>query len=327
MVLPSVLENIMSTVSEENVLLSWNIFQGQEGIINFKLRFQNGQDSANHVRPVSYKRKTAKEVQRHLDRRRLWRNSSNHQAMQATADPTIDGLTSSSTPKTAFDSVLASQCDTQTNACIGVRTRSMTKIQPEIMRSDDDRTKDNSLNPNAESFTMSFLETEDSRSSDIQGLVQDSMLDTSLNLQACPKSDPITVMEKSIMINNTFPVDTDIEMDYAIPVSNSFSVLEEKAVPIECTKAKDDTCSVGDTVSRDSIITGDGGIPLCEDTSCEKSEEVPMDCAESVKKAWDTSTVDITLSEIQKSLDGLLKKVDNFNETTKTLRFAQKPNT
>jgi hypothetical protein len=72
MVLPKVLQDILTTVQENNSLKSWNIFQDRNGMINIKLKYEGHTESFNHDQPVCYRKKTSKQTQRDYIRTRTW---------------------------------------------------------------------------------------------------------------------------------------------------------------------------------------------------------------------------------------------------------------
>ena len=156
---PKVLENMLQVVSEENILLSWNIYQERDGTINFKLKFSGHEEPVNRVQQVSYKRKTTKQVQRDLERSRLWRSSRNQQTIETTPEPTLaPTMCDSSSPHAGHPQ----QSATAQSDMVGVKTRAMTRQEdPEIARSNEDE-PETILNPDADSFTMPSYSTADS---------------------------------------------------------------------------------------------------------------------------------------------------------------------
>ena len=69
--LPNVLEKLLDTLSGTNEVRTWNIFQDKNGTVVVKIRF-SGQDGSSGSGvgqlPVSYKRKSTKQMQRDSDR-------------------------------------------------------------------------------------------------------------------------------------------------------------------------------------------------------------------------------------------------------------------
>ena len=144
--LPKVLEDMLRVVMDTNTLRSWNIHQDINGCINFNLKFGGHQESVTHIRQASYRKKTNRQVQRDLERSRLWRagQQSTETIAEPTAEPTEQALSYTDHPR---------QSATQLSNAVGVRTRAMTKNVPELVRAPSVE-PETPLNPQADSFVM-----------------------------------------------------------------------------------------------------------------------------------------------------------------------------
>jgi len=144
--LPKVLEDMLQAALNNSSLQSWNIFQDKDGAINFRLRFSGHQESVTHVPEASYKRKTNSQIQRDLQRSSQWKNRRNQSARQNNITVESSVL---STPQTDHPR----QCATQKSDITRVKTRAMSKADPELVRAQEDEAH-TPLNPFADSFIM-----------------------------------------------------------------------------------------------------------------------------------------------------------------------------
>ena len=71
--LSNLLENVMSSLSEDNQLLSWSIYQETNGQIALKIRYQPTTEAVNRDMNAHYKKKPVKQVQRDRERNNAWR--------------------------------------------------------------------------------------------------------------------------------------------------------------------------------------------------------------------------------------------------------------
>ena len=150
MALPKVLEAMLQTTLNTTSLKSWNIYQDQNGDINLKLKFSASEESVNRVQQTTYTRKSTKQVQRDLERSRQWRKNSNQPPIQNDQEP--EQSVTQQHPKHSA---------TLENSAIGMRTRAMSKNDPELARTQEEH-PETSLNPFAESFIMPSVTPEDS---------------------------------------------------------------------------------------------------------------------------------------------------------------------
>jgi hypothetical protein len=74
--LNELLGNTLSSVSEDNILLSWSIFHEKDGHISMKIRFEPKGDAVKREAETHYKRKPLRQVQRDRERSRAWRAQS-----------------------------------------------------------------------------------------------------------------------------------------------------------------------------------------------------------------------------------------------------------
>ena len=82
------LENVMSSLSEDNQLLSWSIYQETNGQIALKIRYQPTTEAVNRDMNAHYKKKPVKQVQRDRERKNAWRARQQAKAnTQQCADP------------------------------------------------------------------------------------------------------------------------------------------------------------------------------------------------------------------------------------------------
>ena len=95
MVLPKVVESLLEATSKDNPLSSWCIFQEKNGNIVVKLRFDSSPCSVNRDQhSTSYKRKSARQVQRDSARSAAWktRKPVANAASVSPCHPTTDSL-------------------------------------------------------------------------------------------------------------------------------------------------------------------------------------------------------------------------------------------
>ena len=57
--LNKVLEMTLASLSDENMLLSWSVFQEKSGQISVKILFEAANDAVNHIDDAHYHRKKA----------------------------------------------------------------------------------------------------------------------------------------------------------------------------------------------------------------------------------------------------------------------------
>ena len=68
-----VLGNVMTTLAEENSLLSWTVYYEKNGQISLKVRYQSSQKSANRDQEdVHYRKTSTRQQQRDHERSRAW---------------------------------------------------------------------------------------------------------------------------------------------------------------------------------------------------------------------------------------------------------------
>lgn len=140
--LPLVLENMLEAIISNGTLKTWNIYQDYYGNINVKLQFS---DHHEPVRQVRYKRQSQKQVERDNNRSRQYKNK------RLRSEECVDSASSATQPLKAADHPqenAPAHCD-----YVGVRTISMAKDTPEILRTEGG-VHDSSLNPHADSFII-----------------------------------------------------------------------------------------------------------------------------------------------------------------------------
>lgn len=152
--LPKVLEDMLQVALANSTLQTWNIFQDKDGAINFKLKFGAAQESVSHIQPASYKRKTPRQVQRDLDRSKQWQDKKKQPPMQndTTGESTVLSCPTQDQPL---------QSATGVNSSSGVKTRSKSRAEPELFRTEDEQ-NETSLNPLADSFILPCTSPESS---------------------------------------------------------------------------------------------------------------------------------------------------------------------
>ena len=150
--LPKVLEAMLQSTLNNASLKSWNIYQDQNGDINFKLKFTVSEESVSHVQQASYTKKSSRQVQRDIERSRQWRNNSNQPSRQHDPEPQ-----QSVTPQSEYPQ----HSTTQKNSASGMCTRSMSRTDPELARDHDEQLA-TPLNPFADSFIMPSATPDDS---------------------------------------------------------------------------------------------------------------------------------------------------------------------
>ena len=246
MVLPKLLENILATVTEDNTLSSWSMFQGADGAINFKLRFVgshcNSQEPANNIKQVRYRRITDKQAHRDFNRSQTWKNKAqDQQTMQTTTQPNV-GQCPSSTPL-VIDQPAQTSSSVKRESRVGVTTKAKASEEVELARSDSDLSE--TLNPNAESFIMPTHAPED-ESADLE---MDASLSPELSREyrQAPSAHTSTPLESSVQ-QLTLDSDEDavISMEGATSdevtphystINNQASTRSEAANPMETTPA------------------------------------------------------------------------------------------
>ena len=88
--LSDILGNVMSSLSQDNKLVSWSIYQEKDGHISLKVRFVPVDDSAKRdSEEIHYKKKSARQVQRDRDRTLAWQ-----QKQRTCATSTMDNAVS-----------------------------------------------------------------------------------------------------------------------------------------------------------------------------------------------------------------------------------------
>ena len=71
--LSKVLEMTLASLSDENDLISWSVFQEKSGQISVRIRFEAANDAVNHSADAYYHRKTPSQVKRDRERTEAWR--------------------------------------------------------------------------------------------------------------------------------------------------------------------------------------------------------------------------------------------------------------
>ena len=90
----NLLENVMSSLSEDNQLLSWSIYQETNGQIALKIRYQPSTEAVNRDMNAHYRKKPVKQVQRDRERNNAWRARQQAKTNTQRADPvTSDHVT------------------------------------------------------------------------------------------------------------------------------------------------------------------------------------------------------------------------------------------
>ena len=123
-----VLEMTLASLSDENMLLSWSVFQEKSGQISVKIRFEAANDAVNHRDNSHYHRKKPSQIQRDHERAQAWRAKTRNNGKQTQLTQTD---ISARTPTPPGD-VPAQHA--------GMMTRSKAKVvqldTPEIQRGD-----------------------------------------------------------------------------------------------------------------------------------------------------------------------------------------------
>ena len=146
MVLPKVVESLLEAASKDNPLSSWCIFQEKNGNIVVKLRFDSSPCSVNRDQhSTSYKRKSARQVQRDSARSAAWktRKPVANAASVSPCHPTTDSLRVSTVDIPAVTSINDCECVAVTAGVItpppshsiepmGARTRRMARLQDDV---------------------------------------------------------------------------------------------------------------------------------------------------------------------------------------------------
>ena len=83
--LPKTLEILMSSLLQENNVLSWQIYQDKSGNVNMKLRF-TGDNVTHDQPPVSYRRKAPAQVKRDQARAQTFRATMAHKSPRNMSD-------------------------------------------------------------------------------------------------------------------------------------------------------------------------------------------------------------------------------------------------
>ena len=76
----------LASLSAENNLLSWSVFQEKSGQISVKIRFEAANDAVNHSADTHYHRKTPSQVQRDRERTAAWRAKTRNQTQLTQTD-------------------------------------------------------------------------------------------------------------------------------------------------------------------------------------------------------------------------------------------------
>ena len=80
--LNKVLEMTLASLSDENMLLSWSVFQEQSGQISVKIRFEAANDAVNHRDDSHYHRKKPSQIQRDHEWTQAWRAKTRNNGKQ-----------------------------------------------------------------------------------------------------------------------------------------------------------------------------------------------------------------------------------------------------
>ena len=134
-----VLGNVVSSLSEDNLLLSWTVYYEQNGQISLKVRFQADKNAVSRDHEdVHYKRKSTRQVQRDRDRSHAWHKQR------------LDGTSDQKAPAPVTPGASSSPV-------AGIQTRSKTKSfqldTPELTRGSSTPEASN-LNPGAVPFSQ-----------------------------------------------------------------------------------------------------------------------------------------------------------------------------
>ena len=122
-----VLMNTLVSLSEDNMLSSWSVFQEKNGQISVKIRFEATKESANHDIVAQYRKKPPQQVRRDRERTEAWRARSSRLGQAPQSD------------KPAQSSLPPGDVPAQH---VGIQTRSKVKAAnvhtstPEICRSE-----------------------------------------------------------------------------------------------------------------------------------------------------------------------------------------------
>ena len=68
--LHNILDNALSSISEENTLVSWSIWHDKNGDISVRIRYKAAEETSNRDEQVHYRKKSARQVLRDQDRGR-----------------------------------------------------------------------------------------------------------------------------------------------------------------------------------------------------------------------------------------------------------------
>ena len=71
--LHNILDSALSSISEENTLVSWSICHDKNGDISVRIRYKAAKETSNHDEQVHYRKKSARQVLRDQDRGRAWK--------------------------------------------------------------------------------------------------------------------------------------------------------------------------------------------------------------------------------------------------------------
>ena len=142
-----VLGNVVSSLSEDNLLLSWTVYYEKNGQISLKVRFQADKNAVSRDHEdVHYKRKSTRQVQRDRDHSHAWHKQR------------LDGTSDQKAPAPVTPGASSSQV-------AGMQTRSKTKSfqldTPELTRGSSTPEASN-LNPGAEPFSQMDTQCSDS---------------------------------------------------------------------------------------------------------------------------------------------------------------------
>ena len=122
------LEMTLASLSDENTLLSWSVFQEKSGQISVKIRFEAANDAVNHRDDSHYHRKRPSQIQRDHERTQAWRAKTRNNGKQ----PQLTQTDISPPTPTPPGDVPAQHA--------GIMTRSKAKVvqldTPEIQRGD-----------------------------------------------------------------------------------------------------------------------------------------------------------------------------------------------
>ena len=80
--LNKVLEMTLASLSDENMLLSWSVFQEKSGQISVKIRFEAANDAVNHRDDSHYHRKKPSQIQCDHERTQAWRAKTRNNGKQ-----------------------------------------------------------------------------------------------------------------------------------------------------------------------------------------------------------------------------------------------------